>query len=117
MDRVVTVLDEHTPERCRRDHGVMGPVVRLPHVLPDGEQCRCVKREDNRKLEYFFRRGKLVHCGYAEEEIDRQMYRTSHLTPCTECGKLVIDHPYIDDVLDNGDPWLHLMCDGSLAKT
>ena len=62
-------------------------------------------------------RGRLVHCGYSEEKLDELMYRTSHLTECPECGKIAIDHPYIDDVLYEGEPWLHLMCDGGLAKT
>ena len=62
-------------------------------------------------------RGMLVHCGYAEEEIDWRMYRTSGLTECDDCGKIVYKHPFIDDVLDQGRPWLHLICDGELAKT
>lgn len=69
------------------------------------------------RLHYLRNRNMLVHCGYTEEKIDERMYRTSGLTECIHCGIIVYEHPFIDDVLDEGRPWLHLMCDGGLAKT
>lgn len=69
------------------------------------------------KLEYFRRKGKLVHLEMDEDEIWRKMFRAGLETICPVCGKMYIDHPYIDNVLGFDDtPFLHLICDGSIVK-
>lgn len=73
------------------------------------------------KLEYFRRKGKLVHLEMDEDEIWRKMFRAGLETICPVCGKMYIDHPYIDNVIDRSahgeeTPFLHLICDGSIVK-
>lgn len=71
-------------------------------------------------VDYYRKKGKLVHLGISEEEVDRRMLRTSGETICEDCGLKHREHPFIDDVMDaTGDrltPFLHLLCDGTLAK-
>lgn len=68
-------------------------------------------------LRHMRRNGKLIHLGITEEEIDERMLRTDQNTICPICGKTHIEHPLIDDVLDfDGQPFLHSICDGTLAK-
>lgn len=67
--------------------------------------------------DYYRKRGMLVHLGISEDETTRRMMRTAGECVCEQCGKKHRDHPLIDDVLDFGDrPFLHLLCDGTLAK-
>lgn len=71
-------------------------------------------------LDYYKKRGRLVHLGIPVDEVWRRMQRTDQNTICEECGKKHREHPFIDDVLDDVDfrpaPFLHLLCDGRLAK-
>jgi len=71
-------------------------------------------------VDYYRKKGKLVHLGIPPDEVDRRMLRCGHETICEECGKMYIDHPYIDDVMDEtGDrlqPYLHIICNGIIAK-
>jgi hypothetical protein len=71
-------------------------------------------------VDYYRKKGKLIHLDLPQEEIDRKMLRCGHETICEECGKAYIDHPYIDNVMDEtGDriqPFLHYICDGTIAK-
>ncbi len=69
-------------------------------------------------LEYLKNRNMLVHAGLTEDEIDLKMRRTDQNCICEECGKTHREHPYIDDTLSwiDGNPYLHLLCDGTLAK-
>jgi hypothetical protein len=71
-------------------------------------------------VDYYRKKGKLVHLGITPEEVDRRMLRTCGDTICEECGKKHYDHPLIDDVMDEtGDrlrPFLHIICDGTIAK-
>ena len=69
------------------------------------------------KLEYFRRRGKLIHLDMDEDEIWRKTIRAGLEVVCPECGKTYIDHPYIDNVLGFDDaPFLHYICDGTIVK-
>ena len=72
------------------------------------------------KLDYFRNRGKLIHLDLDEDEIWKRMVRTGLQTICPGCGKTHIEHPYIDNVLDEttGDPtpFLHYICDGMIVK-
>ena len=70
----------------------------------------------NPRIDYLKKKRMLVHCGYSEDEIGEKMFRTSGECVCKECGKPYRKHPFIDDVLSDGQPWLHLLCDGTLAK-
>lgn len=71
-------------------------------------------------VDYYRKKGKLVHLDLTEEEIDRKTIRAGHECICEECGKMYIDHPYIDNVMDgSGDrlqPFLHVICDGLIVK-
>ena len=71
-------------------------------------------------LDYYEKKGMLVHLGIPEQEVWRRMMRTDQNCICEECGKKHREHPFIDDVLDDPDlrpqPFLHLLCDGTLAK-
>ncbi len=76
------------------------------------------EKPDERFLEYLRQRGMLVHADLTEDEIDIKMRRTDQNCICEECGKTHREHPYIDDTLSwlDGRPYLHLLCDGILAK-
>ena len=85
-------------------------------------QARNIIKDDNKDMvvDYYRKRGMLIHLGVTEEEIDRRMMRTSGDCICEQCGKEHRKHPFIDDVLTNIEfrpqPFLHLLCDGTLAK-
>lgn len=72
------------------------------------------------KLDYFRKRGKLVRLDLSDDEIWDRMVRTAHNCVCKECGKLYIDHPLIENIVDNtlGDPtpFLYYICNGMIVK-
>jgi hypothetical protein len=46
------------------------------------------------------------------------MRRANGEMPCTVCGKLYRQHPFDVNHIDSstGEPWLHVLCDGSRVK-
>lgn len=69
-------------------------------------------------LGHFRKRGMLVHLDDLKEgELGKRMFTTVGYCKCEQCGITYDRHPYIDNYLgQNGRPFLHLLCDGRLAK-
>lgn len=68
-------------------------------------------------IQYLKARGKLVTVDLSDEEIMRQERRCGGDCVCEECGKIYYDHPYIANSVDwEGRPFLHLICNGTIAK-
>ena len=54
-----------------------------------------------------------------EEAEHEHCIRASHLCVCPHCGKLYIDHPFAREpylLSFTGEPFLHRLCSGLLAK-
>ena len=53
----------------------------------------------------------------SDDEIDKLMFRASHLCECSICGKEYWDHPLVGNTRDfQGTPFLNFICDGSIVK-
>lgn len=75
--------------------------------------------EDMQKLrdDNYRRRGMLVETGMSDDELAVKMRRCGGGVTCDQCGKLFYDHPYIHEARDqDGGLFLHLLCDGTIAK-
>ena len=69
------------------------------------------------QIQYLKAKGKLVMVDKSDDDIARDCFRASHMCVCKVCGKLYIDHPYVENWLDReGHPFLNVICDGSIVK-
>lgn len=67
--------------------------------------------------EFLRKRGMLVKTGLTEDELAERMFRSDHRCICPECGKRYGSHPLAEEVRDiDGNPFLHVICDGSIVK-
>jgi uncharacterized cysteine cluster protein YcgN (CxxCxxCC family) len=51
-----------------------------------------------------------------EEQDQERMKRLPHDGICATCGKTCIKHPFHTALDWDGNPYLHVLCDGTLAK-
>jgi hypothetical protein len=66
--------------------------------------------------EYYRIKGKLKETGLTTEEIARKMHRASGDCVC-DCGKDYYSHPYVTEARDqDGEPFLHVLCNGDIVK-
>lgn len=66
---------------------------------------------------YYRRKGWLVETGRTDDDLASNFYRASGLTIC-ECGKEYYSHPYATEARDHdGEPYLHVLCNGDIIKT
>jgi len=68
--------------------------------------------------EYLERKGRLVTLGISEDEVAKRMRRVNGEQVCEICNKQYWQHPYITDSVDafENRPYLHLLCNGVIAK-
>ena len=75
---------------------------------------------ENKTLDYYRARGKLIHLEMSDDQIAKNTRRVSGEVVCIYCGKQNRDHPYIDNCLDHSNldpsPFLHWLCNGTIAK-
>lgn len=98
----------------------MGPT-HLPQKGPCGVVgCRAGSEfimVDTTLMDYLRKRGMLVLLSETYSEIEQRQLRVNGETICAECGKTYGEHPYVENCLDlEGRPYLHALCDGTIAK-
>ncbi len=68
-------------------------------------------------LEYYRKRGMLVHLDISESKIAKTTTQTVGFVVCEECKVTYDRHPYIDNILNhNYRPYIHLLCDGTTVR-
>ena len=58
----------------------------------------------------------LINLDLSSEEIDKLAYRASHYKVCGECGKTYIQHPFLNKLDHNDEPYLNVICNGDIVK-
>jgi len=52
----------------------------------------------------------------SEDDIMLEAYRAPHNMVCNTCGKQYVNHPLVENLKYNDEPYLNVICNGDIVK-